>query len=140
MILLDTNIVSELMRDHADERVIRWVNSVDIDRLFSSSVTVLEITVGLLMLPDGKRRDRLMEEAKLFFDVTIGGRIAEFDRSAAVSAASILADRSRAGITKSLPDTMIAAVAMSRNAAIATRNTRDFRDVGIRVINPFEPA
>ena len=137
MIILDTNVLSALMTDPADESVVAWLNRQPWESMWTSSITVLEIRFGIDTMAEGRRRrSRLVEFQRLVED-DLGQRIAVFDRSAAEAAAALMALRKKAGAPRDLRDSMIAGIALARRAAVATRNVRHFADAGIEIIDPW---
>lgn len=137
MIILDTNVLSELMRASPSAAVLRWVNGLPIASLYVTSVTQAEILHGIHLLPRGKRRDAIASAAGDVFELDFAGRILPFGSDAAVGYAEIAASRRRAGRPISAFDAQIAAIARAHGADLATRNTADFEDCGIDVINPW---
>ena len=137
MIVLDTNVISELMRPTPDARVMAWMAQQPMAGLFTTTVTQAEIFYGLALLPQGRRRDDLVVAAQQMFDVDLAGRVLSFDIDAAMIYAEIAAGRRRIGNPISQIDAQIAAVARSRGAQLATRNVPDFVDCGIVVVNPW---
>lgn len=137
MILLDTNILSELMRPVPDASVERWLADQPAASVFISAITEAELRYGLAILPIGKRRSGLTAVMQDMLAEDFNGRILPFDSPAAVAFAEIAADRRHAGRPISQADAQIAAIARSRGATIATRNVLDFEECGIRVINPW---
>ena len=137
MILLDTNVLSELIRPIPASTVEAWVRAQPAATLFISAVTEAELRFGLALLPDGRRRDRLAEAVAGVLVEEFAGRILLFDSAAALAYARIAAGRRRAGRPIAQFDAQIAAIAHSRGAILATRNTADFNDCGIPLINPW---
>ncbi|WP_299441481.1 type II toxin-antitoxin system VapC family toxin [uncultured Rhodospira sp.] len=137
MILLDTNVVSEVMKPEPEPTVLAWLDSVPATSLSISSVTQAEILYGIALLPQGKRRLALADAAWTVFRVYFPGRIFPFDSEAAVAFADLAVGRRRSGHSVSQPDAQIAAIALSRNASLATRNTRDFVNCGVELIDPW---
>ena len=137
MIVLDTNVVSELMRDHPHPAVLAWLDARPARRLFVTAVTEAEVCTGLAFLPEGKRRRRLTEAADRAFGGLFKGRVLPFDSRAARSYAQIVAACRAAGRPISQSDAQIAATAQSRGMAVATRNLRDFQDTGIDLVDPW---
>ena len=137
MIVVDTNVLSELLRPAPDARVLGWVADQPRAALFTTAVTRGEILYGIRLLPDGQRRRGLWDAALAIFNEDLAGRILSFDSDAADAYADIGASRRAAGKPISQFDAMIAAMARSRGANIATRNTKDFEDCGIDVVNPW---
>jgi len=137
VILLDTNILSELMRPVPEPAVETWVGAQPAAGVFISAITEAELRYGLALLPDGQRRRRLLAQAEAMLAEDFAGRILPFDSAAAGAYASIAAARRLAGRPISQADAQIAAIAASRGAAIATRNVSDFTDCGIAVLDPW---
>lgn len=137
MIVLDTNVLSETLRPQPDARVLAWMSEQPATSLFTTAVTRAEILYGLRLLPSGRRRDSLCQAVTAIFDEDFSNRILAFDNHAADLYAGIAAARKRAGRPISQFDGMIAAIARSRGAALATRNTRDFTDCGIDLADPW---
>ena len=140
MILLDTNVVSELMRLSPNPGVESWIADRPADSLYFSAIGEAEMRYGLAVMPMGRRRDRLNSEIDAMLREDFEGRILPFDSAAARSYAGIAAARRLAGRPAAQADGQIAAVAHSRGMAVATRNVRDFEDMGINVIDPWEGA
>lgn len=136
MIILDTNVVSELMRPDPAPQVASWVRSLDRRELRTTSVTLAEIRYGIARLPDGRRKQALLTAADDIF-ATFGDQVLPIDASAAEQYAVIASGRERAGKPIQGFDALIAAVCRSRTAALATRNTPDFAGTGIEVVNPW---
>jgi predicted nucleic acid-binding protein len=137
MILLDTNILSELMRPAPATRVEHWLGAQPSASLFISAVTEAELRLGLALLPDGKRRDQLAGAMEAMLAEDFAGRILPFDSAAAIAYARLAADRRKIGRPIAQFDAQIASIARSRNAALATRNVDDFEGCGIELINPW---
>ena len=140
MIVLDTNVVSELMRDRSHPAVLAWLDSRPARQLFVTAVTEAEVYTGLAFLPEGKRRRGLTEAANRTFDALFKGRVLPFESRAARSFAEIAAACRAAGHPMSQSDAQIAAIARSRGMAVATRNIRDFQDAGIDLVDPWAGA
>lgn len=138
MILLDTNVVSELMKARPDERVNAWISARPATLLHIASVTQAEILHGILLLPPGKRRTAIQEAAEAMFENDFEHRILPFDSAAAVDYARIASERRKAGRPISQLDAQIAAVARCRRCSIATRNVEDFEDCGVSIIDPWQ--
>lgn len=137
MIVLDTNTLSETMKPLPSDPVLRWLASQEPTSTFLTFVTQAEILYGLELMPVGRRRQRLADAAEEVFTEDFRGRILPFDELSAREFAKILATRKAAGGPMSQFDAMIAAIARSHGAALATRNSDDFEDCGIRLINPW---
>jgi len=138
MIILDTNVVSELLRQRPNERVMAWLDTQPRTSVWITSVTILEIEFGLEILARGKQRSALTEAFEAVLTHDIGGRVAPFDRAAAQKAAVLMASRSKAGRPVELRDTMIAGIALASRASLATRNVSHFADLSISVLNPWD--
>ncbi|HIP83710.1 MAG TPA: type II toxin-antitoxin system VapC family toxin [Desulfocapsa sulfexigens] len=138
MIILDTNILSALMQTKPDECVIDWLNSVAVESIWLTSITIFETHFGLELLPDSKRRDALTTQFKQVVETDLGSRVLLFDQDAATMAATLAAERKKTGKTVDMRDTFIAGIALTRKAAIATRNTKHFLELKVEVINPWE--
>ena len=137
MIILDTNVVSELMKIDPAAEVFTWVASWSGEDLFTTAVTQAEVLFGLATMPAGRKRESLNNSAAAMFDRYFRGRILPFDEHAARTYADITAKRQRAGRPMKQFDAQIASIAAHRNMAVATRDTSHFEDCGIQVINPW---
>ena len=126
MIVLDTNVVSELMCDNARPEVLAWLDDRPTRELFVTAVTEAEVRTGITFLPEGRRRWGLGEAAERAFGGLFAGRVLPFDSEAARAYAEIASARHAGGRTSSQADGQIAAIARSRGMAVATRNVRDF--------------
>jgi len=138
VILLDTNVLSELMRAAPEPKVLQWVDRQPAADIFVCAVAKAEIELGIGLLPDGKRKDQLAAAAKDVF-ADLSQRCLPFDDAAASAYARLVVERQRAGRPISVEDAQIAAIALVHRVAIATRNTGDFQGIeGLRVLNPWE--
>ena len=137
MIILDTNVVSELMRPVADPAVLEWLSKQSPDELHSNAITLAEILYGTELLPAGKRKSDLLAGAERLFTVVLGGRVLPFDEHAARQFSHIAAGRRGHGRPIAELDAQIAAIAFVHNAVLVTRNTSDFEGCGVRLINPW---
>ncbi len=140
MILLDTNILSELMRSTPEKGVETWLDDQSDASVFISAITEAELRYGVALLPAGKRRSALTAVIEDMLRQDFTGRILPFDSAAAVAFAEIASNRRQAGRPIAQADAQIAAIARSRGAALATRNVADFEDCGIDVVNPWTRA
>ena len=138
MILLDTNVVSEVMKARPAEAVVAWLNGQDSEKLYVSVITIGEIAYGLHILPDGKRRSGLRERFERFVALAFDRRVLAYDESAARIYGELMGDRKELGLPMSMPAGQIAAIARRNHLAVATRNVLDFEHCGIDVLNPFE--
>lgn len=136
MIVLDTNVVSETLRQSPSSAVLEWLAAQKPGSVFITTVTQAETLYGVESLPPGKRRDSLATAVERIFR-EFEGRILPFDKEAARANAIILAARYRAGRPTSRLDAMIAAIARFRQATVATRNVADFEGCGIEIVNPW---
>ena len=137
MILLDTNVISELMRADPARAVLDWFGQHDASELFISAVTEAELRTGVAILPEGQRRDRLQLAIDAMIDQDFQSRVVSFDSLAAKAYAEIAAQRRAAGHPIAEADCQIAAIAHASDAPIATRNVKDFDGCGVTVINPW---
>lgn len=138
MIVLDTNIISEVMRPQPDPAVIQWLDQQETSLLYLTTITLAEIRYGPGILPDGERKQRLINRFEAYVDKAFEGRILDFTADAASRYADIMANRRKAGLPMSMADGQIAAIASARHFAVATRNIRDFERCGLELINPFK--
>lgn len=137
MILLDTNVVSAVMARKPEPNVIRWMDLQPTEDLSLSAVTVAEVRFGLAILPDGQRRRDLEQRFDRFLARGFAHRILPFDREAARLYGDLMARRRRLGRPMSALDGQIAAIARTYDAALATRNRRDFEECDLELIDPF---
>ena len=137
MILLDTNVVSELMRPAPAEAVLAWFAVQDAVDLYLSAIGEAELRRGAAMLPAGKRQKQLQAAIDAMIAEDFAGRILPFDSAAAQAFVLVFLERRAAGRPISFADCQIAAIARARQAAIATRNTADFAGCGLAVIDPW---
>ncbi|BAU57013.1 type II toxin-antitoxin system VapC family toxin [Halorhodospira halochloris] len=137
MILLDTNVVSEVMRPHPESAVIEWVNRADGGSLYVSSITIAEIEYGLHAMPESQRREDLRARFETFIHKAFAQRVLDFDEASARYYGLIMASRRRSGRPLSAPDGQIAAIARRNGMAVATRNESDFSGSGLKIINPW---
>ncbi|WP_422648935.1 type II toxin-antitoxin system VapC family toxin [Cupriavidus sp. H18C1] len=138
MIVLDTNVLSELLRPMPEPRVTAWVAAQPAASVFTTTVTRAELLYGIALLAPGRRRDALRAATRSILDEELSGRIIPFDNDAADAYVEVSARRRMIGRPISRLDAMIAAMARSKGAIVATRNTRDFVDCGIAIVNPWE--
>lgn len=137
MIVVDTNVVSELMRPSPSARVLGWLREQPGPGLCTSAITVAEILYGIERLPAGRRREDLRSAATAVFRA-FADQVLAFDAAAAGEYALAVSHRERLGRPAEGFDAQIAAICRARGAALATRNVADFRDMGIEVINPWD--
>lgn len=137
MIILDTNVLSALMRLPADKKVVEWLDKQPRTSIWTTSITILEIRYGLQILPVGKRRSTLLEIFERVLVDEIESRVAPFDTVAAQHAGDLMAVRHRKGRPGELRDTMIAGIVLASHARLATRNTSHFEDLSVPIVNPW---
>jgi predicted nucleic acid-binding protein len=137
MIILDTNVLSALMRKAADKNVVAWLDKQPSTSIWTTSVTILEIQFGLQILPAGKRRSVLIKAFETVLVDEMGRRVAPFDTVAAQYAAELMASRHKKGRPVELRDTMIAGIVLACHATLATRNKPHFEDLSVPVVNPW---
>jgi predicted nucleic acid-binding protein len=137
VILLDTNVLSELMRGDPEARVVAWMAAHSPSQLFATTISQAEILYGIGLLAEGRRRQALTRSAEEMFAIDFAARMLPFDSAAARAFAQIAVSRRRAGRVIGTADAMIAAIAHSRGAAVATRNVEDFRGCGVEIIDPW---
>jgi predicted nucleic acid-binding protein len=140
VIVIDTNVVSELMRPAPARTVLDWFGGQDPSGLHLSAVSEAELRRGVAILPEGRRRNTLREAIDAMVAEDFAGRVLPFDGAAAVAFATVFAERRATGRPISFPDCQIAATARAHGAAVATRNMGDFAGCGIEVLNPWEEA
>ncbi|MBT9444112.1 MAG: type II toxin-antitoxin system VapC family toxin [Hyphomonadaceae bacterium] len=137
MIVLDTNVLSEAMKARPDRRVLDWYAAQASAGIFTTTLTQAEVFYGLMLIPQGRRRDDLLSAARAAFDEDLAGRVLPFDIDAARIYPTIAFERRAAGRPISQIDAQIAAITRSRGARLATRNTRDFEACGIELVDPW---
>lgn len=140
MIIIDTNVLSELMNSKGSLSVCNWVAAQPQSELFITSITQAEILYGIALLPSGKRKSELKRAAELMFVEDFAERILPFNERAAYAFAKIAAERRRAGNPISQADAQIASICYIHNATLATRNVKDFEGCGILIIDPWNLA
>jgi predicted nucleic acid-binding protein len=140
VIILDTNVVSELMEGKAVGPVQAWLDQTDEKSLWLTAILVFEIRGGLIKKDEGRRKRKLLAAFDALLEIDFRERILPLDYEAAMEAARIGAEREQRAQPIDVKDTLIAGIALSRNAAIATRNVRHFDDLPVEVINPWEPV
>lgn len=137
MVVLDTNVLSELLRPAPDGRVLAWLDRFPVERLFTTSVTEAEMRFGAKRLPPSRRRSALQQGVDRLFERLLAGRVLPFDSRAAHAYAEIASARRAAGRIVPALDMQIAAIARARNAALASRNARHFDFGELEVIDPW---
>jgi len=136
-VLLDTNVVSEVMKVAPSALVIQWLNSQDSGSLFISSVTIGEVEYGLRILPDSKRRSDLRDRFETFVSSAFAHRVLDYDEVSARLYSEIMGRRKELGRPLSAPDGQIVSIAKAHGLGVATRNLRDFEQCGVELLNPF---
>lgn len=138
MILLDTNVLSALMQGELDQTVVTWLDEQPSESVWTTSITVFEVRLGLELLAKGRRRSRLEQAFERLLAEDLDGRVQLFDRAAADAAGTIAASRQRAGRTVEIRDVQIAGITNARKATLATRNLRHFEGLGINLVDPWQ--
>lgn len=138
MILLDTNVLSALMRDTPDQTVVEWLDTQPGESIWTTSVTVFEIHTGIELLEPSRRRRRLDDLFVRLLAEDLDGRVQYFDTAAALAAGAIAAEGRRKGRSVDFRDVQIAGIAASRRATVATRNVRHFDEAGVDLVNPWK--
>jgi len=137
VILLDTNVVSALMRRDPEVAVVSWLDQQPAESVWTSTITVFEVITGLRLMAEGRRRRDLERAFDALLAEELDGRVQSFDTSAAFAAGEIAAQRQAAGRSLEIRDVQIAGIATARRAQLATRNTRHFLDLGIALVDPW---
>ena len=140
MIVLDTNVISELSRRVPDPGVLSWLDSLAVSDVATTAITAAELRYGVARLPDGHRKRELTVMVEGVLTEDFHGRVLPFDERSSVQYADIVTGRERIGRPIGVADAQIAAVCRDLNAILATRNTADFEETGIELINPWERA
>ncbi len=137
MIILDTNVLSELMRPKPSESVLAWIAKQPETELFTTSITEAEIFYGIEVLPRGKRREHLTTAADAMFTEDFSGRVYGFDSAAARAFSKMASSRRTSGRPISHPDAQIAAIAKTKRARVATRDVKGFEQCEVDVVDPW---
>jgi predicted nucleic acid-binding protein len=140
VIILDTNVVSGLMREPSDVSVTGWLDRQPRTSIWITSITVLEVRFGLQIMPQGRRRAGRSEAFERLLNEKLERRVVPFDADAAEETAVLTGARQQRGQPREIRDSMIAGIALSRRAALATGNVRHFDDVGIDLVDPWGDA
>ena len=139
MYVLDTNVLSELMRPKPNAGVMTWIDGNPARHLFISAITMAEIELGIALLPEGKRRDALAIQAQQMFKEDFANRCISFEPKCAAIYADVVATRTRLGLPISVEDAQIAAICIANQKILVTRNTVDFEKInGLQVLNPWK--
>jgi len=137
VIILDTNVLSELTRKAPDQNVISWLDALDATDVGTTSVTAAELLYGVARLPAGDRKTQLTGAVTDLIEDDFEGRVVPFDVAAASHYAVVVSDREKAGRPIAVADAQIAAICRHLRATLATRNTKDFSGTGIDLLNPW---
>jgi toxin FitB len=138
MIVLDTNVISALMKPSANQIVFDWLETQPRASIWTTAITVFEIKYGLQILAEGRKRSALVAAFDHLVSETMDNRIAPFDAAASERAGELMAIRHKKGRPGELRDTMIAGIVLVRRATLVTRNTSHFEDLDVRMLNPWE--
>ncbi|MGC2473582.1 MAG: type II toxin-antitoxin system VapC family toxin [Candidatus Sulfotelmatobacter sp.] len=138
MIILDTNVISELMKPTADAHVLRWFSSQTAEDLHVTAVTMAEILYGIELISTSRRRDAIRAGAEKMFEAVFGDRVLSFEERASRMFSQIASSRRRQGKPMSEFDAQIAAITRAHGATLATRNPYVFEGCGVRLVNPWE--
>jgi predicted nucleic acid-binding protein len=137
MIILDTNVLSALMRTAPEAAVVAWLDRQPAESIWITSITLFEARLGLALPPSGRRRQTLEAAFARLLLEDLENRVLDFDSAAAIEAASLAAERQKNGRSVDMRDTQIAGIALARRATLATQNIRHFADLKISIINPW---
>lgn len=137
MIILDTNVLSAMMRRDVDPKIRDWLDNQPSESMWVTAITVFEVRLGIEILAKGRRRKQLEEDFVQTIAVDFDGRVLDLDHTAAEKAAALCAQRRLRGRPIDMRDTLIAGIAVSRRAQFATRNVKHFEDLEVAVINPW---
>ena len=140
MIILDTNVLSALMRQTPEAAVVAWLDRQPAESVWITSVTLFEARLGLALLPKGRRRQALEAAFARLLKDDLEDRVLDFDSAAATEAASLAAERQKSGRPVDMRDTQIAGIALARRATLGTRNVRHFQDLKVPVVDPWQTA
>jgi predicted nucleic acid-binding protein len=140
VIILDTNVVSELIKNAPDPAVRAWANAQPRDSLMTTAITVMELRAGVEKLLQGRRRQKLETDIDWALNDLLGGRVLSYDRRAAFATAEWFGYCRRAGRSIQTTDMQIAGIAISRNIPIATRDVHDLEDISVKLINPWDAS
>jgi toxin FitB len=138
VIVLDTNVLSELIRPVPDRVVLAWLDAVPTAEVATTAITAAELLYGVARLPEGQRRTALTAAVHSMLAEDLAGRVEPFDGRAADRYATVVTRRERLGLPIGMADAQIAAICLARNCVLATRNTKDFVGTDLELINPWE--
>jgi len=139
VIVLDTNVLSELTRQVPDATVLEWLDTLAADEVATTAITAAELLYGVARLPAGHRKTGLAAAVHALIDDDFRSRVEPFDVLAAEQYAIVVSERDRRGRPITSADAQIAGICRSRNATLATRNTKDFEDTGVELVDPWNP-
>lgn len=137
MIILDTNVLSELIRQAPNLGVVTWLDELPASEVFTTAITAAELLYGVTRLPEGQRKTALTAAVHELIRDDFAGRVEPFDAHAAEHYAILATERERLGRPISVADAQIAAICLSRHGTLATRNIKDFTDTGLDLVNPW---
>jgi toxin FitB len=140
MVIVDTNVISETSKPNPSSAVLRWLDTQPSDELFTTATVIAELAYGCERMPNGRRKQLVWASLEAVILEDFPGRILPFDTVAALEFGSLFAMRQAAGHPIIVGDAEIAAVCLANGATLATRNTKDFEGLGIRLINPWQPT
>jgi len=138
VIILDTNVLSALMRTRLDAEVAAWLDRQPAESVWITAITVFEARLGIAVLSPGRRRQQIESAFAKVVREDLEGRVLDFDQASAERAAALAAERQRVGRPVDFRDTQIAGIALARRGTLATRNIRHFEDLSVPVINPWD--
>lgn len=138
--LLDTNVLSEIRRPQPDQQVLTWLDQVDEDRTYLSVITIAEIARGVALMDEGRRRSELAQWLELDLPGRFGDRILKVDTQIALIWGNLLASTRKEGIGLSVMDGWIAATAIAQDLTLVTRNTKDFQNLPLTLLDPWAKA
>ena len=137
MVILDTNVLAELIRPRPHPAVVEWMDQQDTFELWITAVTAAELRTGVALLPEGRRKSDLHLHIERLLDETFAGYVLPFDDRSAIPYADIVSGRRNKGRSIAFQDAQIGAICLQQGMTLATRNTRDFEDTGIDLIDPW---
>lgn len=138
MVVLDTNVLSELMKVEPNPQVIAWLDALPTASVWTTSITIFEVHFGLQILPDGKRKSALQHAFDAMLAKDLEYHVLDFDRASAIQAGKISADLHSLGRPVEIRDVQIAGIVSARRAVLATRNAKHFLDIDISIVNPWD--
>lgn len=138
MLILDTNVISEVMRKEPNMRVVSWINSQPVTTLCTTWINIAEINRGIARLSDLDRKANLASNFSNFCSTVFKNRMFAFDQSSAMIFGTLCANREQKGLHIDPIDMMVASIAMHHKSTIATRNVKDFSQCGVNIVNPWE--